>query len=768
MKTSIRINHLREALVLVIALSAPAAAVAAPAHFWSHGYGAGSWDHPFAVALDATGNVMVAGSFQGSVNFGGSTLTSAGDRDIFLVKYSPSGAHAWSKRFGSTGYDEARAVAVDAAGNVVITGVFAGTVNFGGSNLVSAGNPDIFVARFNSAGAHTWSKRFGGTGYDEGLGVAIGPYSTVAITGAFEGYVDFGIQQLVSAGSQDIFVATFDAGSGYSYSSISFGAAASDRGQGIAIDPSGKILLTGVFAGTVDFGGGGLVASGYDAFVAKFNASLAHEWSMRFGDISQDAGVAVATDASGNVAVTGSFQGTVDFGGGAQTAAGGDDVFLATFDTNGSHRWSRAIGGVVYEEARGLAFDGSGNVLVTGLFQGGVDFGGGVLTSAGNADVFLARYDPDGEHGLSQRYGGLSIDWGTGVACDASDRVVLTGLYTEAVDFGGGAVPGNASADIFIARYGPGAAEPGILSISDVRADQGRRVKIHVARSGYDVGDSPAPVVLYELYRRDAAPPATAGVARGRGPELRADGWTFVGEMPAHGDVDYVAEAPTIGDSTISLGRYESSFFVRASTADPGVFFDSAPDSGHSVDNLAPPVPGGLVHGGGHLLWNDPTLEDFDYFTVYGAGSADFGAATLIDHTVMARMDVTASPYVFYFVTATDFAGNEGAPAVVNTLSGVGGTPKQYVLSVSAYPNPFNPATTIRYTVPSSGRVTVAVYDARGLPVATLVDEAHEAGGYTVRWNGRDTAGNGVASGVYFSRISHTAGVRTYKMVLLK
>ena len=75
----------------------------------------------------------------------------------------------------------------------------------------------------------------------------------------------------------------------------------------------------------------------------------------------------------------------------------------------------------------------------------------------------------------------------------------------------------------------------------------------------------------------------------------------------------------------------------------------------------------------------------------------------MVDYSVAATMDVNASPYTFYYVTATDFSGNEGKPAKVNTLSSAGGTPKSYVLSVSNYPNPFNPSTTVSYTVPSPG-----------------------------------------------------------------
>jgi hypothetical protein len=131
-------------------------------------------------------------------------------------------------------------------------------------------------------------------------------------------------------------------------------------------------------------------------------------------------------------------------------------------------------------------------------------------------------------------------------------------------------------------------------------------------------------------------------------------------------------------------------------------------------------------------------------------------------------MDVIASPYLYYYVTATDFSGNEGRPAKVNTLSGVGGTPRSYVLSVSNYPNPFNPRTTVSYTVPSRGPVTISIYDANGARVATLFKGERAAGAYSVQWDGRTDNAAVAASGVYFARIEHSSGTRTKKMVLLK
>src|SRR5512134_278321 len=144
-------------------------------HLWSQRFGSTGNDYGLSVAVDGMGNVVVAGRFSGTVDFGGGNLVSAlGSPDIFVAKYNAAGVHQWSRRFGDTLDDYGQSVAVDASANVFVTGYFRLTVNFGGSDLVSAGSDaDIFVAKFNASGTHQWSQRFGSTGGDHGLSVAV-------------------------------------------------------------------------------------------------------------------------------------------------------------------------------------------------------------------------------------------------------------------------------------------------------------------------------------------------------------------------------------------------------------------------------------------------------------------------------------------------------------------------------------------------------------------------------------------------------------------
>jgi len=410
-----------------------------------------------AVAVDGSGNAVVTGEFTGTVDFGGGRLTSAGDNDLFLVKYSSDGSHLWSKRFGGALTDRGYAVAVDSTGSVLVAGYFMGVVDFGGGPLSSSGNADIFVAKYSSAGVHVWSKRFGGTGHDFAYGLAVDGNDNLVMTGFFGwfgGPVDFGGGAMTSVGDSDVFVAKFNAAGAHLWSKRCGGTGA-DRAQGIAVDANGNVAITGYFSLTADFGGSPLTSAGArDIFVAEYSSAGAHLWSKRFGDTSDDIGASLAFDPSGRVVVTGDYYGSINFGGAALVSVGSGNMFLAMLSSTGGHVWSKRFG-VGGNSAAGVTVDAAGNVIMTGTMVGAADFGGGPLWGNGSFDIFLAKFNNGGTHLWSKRFGDLSDDHGNGVATDPSGNVILTGDYFLSVDFGGGDLPSPGSADAFLVKFGP-------------------------------------------------------------------------------------------------------------------------------------------------------------------------------------------------------------------------------------------------------------------------------------------------------------------------
>lgn len=737
-------------------------------HYWSKRFGDTSVDNVRSVAVvPSNGDVVVTGFFIGTVNLGGGDLTSSGgiNQDILVARFDKAGELKWAKRFGESSVDAGVAVAVDATGNVYLTGIVDGNTDFGGGPRISTGGQDYFVAKFDPNGAHVWSQIYGSSSFDDVSDIAVDGSGNVFVTGSFQSVATLGGPNVVSAGSADIYLVKYNSAGVWQWN-VTAGSVAYEEGKSVAVDASGSVYATGYFLNTVGFSGTTLVSAGSsDIFLVKYGSGGGLQWSQRRGGTGEDQAWQTAFDPAGHVVVTGYFSGTTNLGGGNLASAGSYDIFLAKYNLSGIHQWSYRFGGPGEDLGVGVAVDANNDVLFCGAYSSPISVGGGNLTHGGLGDFYVARYNSVGQHVSSRGFGGSGNDVGFSIAPDGFGNQIAGGYFESVVNFGGGNLVSAGGSDGFIAKYG--AAEPTITNIQDIGNDQGRSVRITLARSPMDDGTASLPISQYQAFRRILPLPENAAL-KDRVAQVPPGSWEYVASVPANTSSTYHMVAPTLADSTIAQGMYFSVFYVRAATWNPAVFFDSPVDSGYSLDNLAPGVPTNLIYSGGALTWTKPPAADFNYFTVYGSDNPSFGTATLIDYTVAPSLNVGTALYAYYFVTATDFSGNEGNPAQTNVATGAGGTPEHYTLSISAYPNPFNPATTIRYTLPEKSRVTIDVFDARGAIVATLIDTEKPAGAHTIEWNGRDSRDSAVGSGVYFARLSSSSGTRSYKMMLLK
>lgn len=431
---------------------------------WAKRFGGAANQFTESIAVDGNGNVLVAGYYLGgSVDFGGGTLPSTGnDFNIFVVKLDPSGKHLWSKGFGDAQNQVGRSIAADVMGNVLVTGYFAGSVDFGGGALTSAGGQDVFVVKLDASGKHLWSKGFGDAKDQAGQSIAVDPMGNAVVTGFFNGSVGFGPIALTSAGEQDIFVVKLDPSGGHLWSK-GFGDAQSQVGQGVAVDAAGNVLVTGYFNGSVDFGGGLLTSvDAADVFVAKFKPDGMLSWANAYGNVSDQIATGIAADSAGNVVVTGYFNGAIDFGGGSLVSAGAvpgpSDIFIAELTAGGTYTWAHRFGDSNDQRAAGVAVGLSGKVLITGAMTGQADFGAGPLASAGGQDIFVAKLDAD-QHGgcvWAKRFGDADAQWGTAITTNAAGDVFIAGAFHGSVDFGGNLVLASAGgADVFVAKLSP-------------------------------------------------------------------------------------------------------------------------------------------------------------------------------------------------------------------------------------------------------------------------------------------------------------------------
>ncbi len=350
--------------------------------------------------------------------------------------------------------------------------------------------------------------------------------------------------------------------------------------------------------------------------------------------------------------------------------------------------------------------------------------------------------------------------------------------------------------------------EARIDSIVDVRPDQGGWANLWFTGSGYDIQNHT--ITGYNVYRRvddkelaarvraakaiQAPSVLIEGVTCPTGTEVGLDGLAYVVNDEAAKDMPpgvwsvvssfwptyqdrYVVTVPTVADDGPD-GPAFACYYVLAIQGSTASFFASAPDSGRSVDNIAPGVPEGLAaayaDGGVRLDWLPAPEADFQYFRIYRGTEPGFvpTPAGLVDTTASTTFsDAAPDPWDnYYVVTTVDHAGNESAPAAPAAMSGVDDsvTPSAFRLGANE-PNPFNAGTMIRWDVPIGGApVSLAIYDLRGARVRTLVDGAQPAGRHSLHWDGRDDRGRTLATGVYFCRLATAVSVQVIKMSLIQ
>jgi hypothetical protein len=230
-------------------------------------------DIGFSLAVDGQGNVLIVGVFSDIADFGGTKLTSKGKSDLFVAKLDTSGKWLWAKRAGSAGFDIGFSLAVDGQGNIVITGYFSSSADFGNTKLTSKGPYDLFVAKLDTSGKWLWAKRAGSAGRENGVGIVVDAKGNILITGNFESIADFGSTKLTSKGRNDLFVAKLNTSGKWLWAKRA-GSAGFDIGVGIVLDGQGSVFVIGYFSDSADFGSTKLTSKGgIDTFVWKLQGS---------------------------------------------------------------------------------------------------------------------------------------------------------------------------------------------------------------------------------------------------------------------------------------------------------------------------------------------------------------------------------------------------------------------------------------------------------------------------------------------------------------
>jgi len=421
-------------------------------------------DAPIEGATNSTllfTNAQMAGA--GSYRFIATNQFGSVTSAVATLTVTPPPGWLWARAGGGTNSDNGKCVAVDTNGNVYVAGYFEGAGTFGTSNLVSAGNSDIFLAKYDSGGRLLWLRQAGGTNFDFVNAIAVDLDGGVFITGEFYGMASFDGVWLTNTVNSDLFIAKYDP-EGSLVWARSFAGSNAERGAGITIDAARNVWLTGNFSDTLDLGITTLFSiSGLDTlFLARLDTNGNALWASKANSF-RSSGDALVMAPGGDVLIAGTFAGHMTWGGLTVTNASGSqrDAFIARCDSTGKVLWIKQAGGSANDAATALGTDPEGNVYVTGNYGkdsgGSATFDGVVLTTIGGAgDMFIAKYDPAGKLAWVRSAGGTATDSSSALAVDAGGNAYIGGSFLNTAYFGATNLVSSGGADAFVVAYSGG------------------------------------------------------------------------------------------------------------------------------------------------------------------------------------------------------------------------------------------------------------------------------------------------------------------------
>ena len=445
------------------------------------------------VKVNANGTMFVAGAFRGTVDFDpdpGNTVnrTSNGsDWDIFIAKYNSDGELPNSTSVITSGDVSSQYITdlVISGQSFYVTGVVAGSSSFAtgvalpANTVVSNGNIDILIAKFDEGLTNIWAHTIGGASIDFGSGIAVDNSGNLYITGEFQGTANFDpsgsgtAKTLTAPGSNgDIFIAKYNP-DGELIWAHNIGGNFADAGYALEIDQSNNIYVTGTFNGSVDFDPGPGTTTIQSnptvksVFIAKYTSAGNLVWAKSI--IGAETASDLSINSSGDIAITGYFQvNNSDFDPGPGEALlpytdNLPDGYVAVYDNSGNYKWAKSIGGPnsSLEIPERVAFAADGSVLVSGGGGGDIDFNQQgstpyILTSV-SSDAFIARYLADGTLDYAYLFGGTGADYGSYLTLDEGNLISYGRIRSPSIDFdpGSGSAILNSSSmdDSYMVKY---------------------------------------------------------------------------------------------------------------------------------------------------------------------------------------------------------------------------------------------------------------------------------------------------------------------------
>ena len=327
-------------------LSTPAAGAASFID-WVNVIGGTNRDDGRGVSTDLAGSVYITGSFQATADFGGTSLSAAGDSDIYVAKYNSAGTLHWVRGAGGSAWDSGYGVANDSQNNCIVVGNFNASATFASTNIVKTGNQGLFVAKYSTDGTFQWVRQAGGLP----AGAVVDQSDNIFVVGNVSGSVSFGPTNVTSQGVADAFVAKYDSNGIFRWVRL-YGGTGTIYPSSIRLLSNQEMIMTGDFGNTTAFGSVTLTnASGngnMNSFIVRLTTSGAVAWAKTISTANSGTQIGpAAVDSTDAILVSGHFGGLVSFEGLTNfTSFGGSDIFVAKYSSGGLLTFAQQIGGI--------------------------------------------------------------------------------------------------------------------------------------------------------------------------------------------------------------------------------------------------------------------------------------------------------------------------------------------------------------------------------------------------------------------------------------
>jgi hypothetical protein len=694
---------------------------------WDSVFGDPSLQSCSDVTSDPFGNVIIVGGFIGTVDFGGDPLSTG---SFYIAKFDADGMHIWSDEYAITGGIVGHSVTTDASGNIIIAGTLSGTVDVGDGARTSAGGDDVFLAKFSPSGTCDWSRNYGDTSNDFAYDVVTDQSGNIIITGGFAGSIDFGDGENASLGDYDMFLAKFGPGGVLEWADTYGAEYDGDEvfGFNLDVDAEGNIAVVGSMEGIVWFREDEpqVVGPSPYSFLATFDPDGNGIWDAALLEITSGETPTggfyydfdLELDGAGNIYLGGTYF-RPDFICGIGTPTASHNTFMVKLGPSGDEGCLDAQRfGESDAKCYDIAVDELGNVVLAGVFDTAIDFGGEMITGPGSFTFYLAnftQYDTDGD-GIANE---IDLE-PTNFSEDFSD-IPLGGTTTGSI----------------VDRYWSSVVNPTRVTIKDEPSPEGVRCIVDVPRASVNSCGAIAGVDFVEgeylitcssmTLKADSAaaqallgPDVSAEVSPGTSMKVEplGGGQSEIENLIGSTGLVYV----TVSEDTTELSAGESMITAIpegppvCSVSRDTVDFGSL-DPGYSAQETF------VIKNIGASILSGQVLGDCEVLRVDSLPGHHLAAGDSL--IVTAYFDPAAlGQFLCEIQTGNDDCGTVILKGEGEYLASV----RQGDESVQAprallgvcRPNPVSQGTVVPLALPAPARVSLSIYDARGRLVLNL------------------------------------------------